>query len=132
MRFLLITLLMVMVCPAQNRTEKNLGKIAGIWALVHFEEVESDGKIYKVKTSGIKGLVLFDFKENQRLEVVYPSGATENYLYVIDRNRIQIIADAGKANHMIYGKFDIHFVKNHEVFLEREKLPHHGIRLSRH
>jgi hypothetical protein len=134
MKVLIITLLLIIsTCVGQSSIEKNSqNKLIHKWELKQFEDVENNGVVVTVTLTKYADVVLFDFKDNQTLEVIYSNAKKENYLWKFRRNLIEIKSvDIQNFNAEIIGVFEIHFQdKISQLFLQRKNDPHHGIMLK--
>jgi hypothetical protein len=134
MKALIITLLLtISTCVGQSSIEKNSqNKLIHKWELKQFEDVENNGVVVTVTLTKYADVVLFDFKDNQTLEVIYSNAKKENYLWKFRRNLIEIKSvDIQNFNAEIIGVFEIHFQdKISQLFLQRKNDPHHGIMLK--
>ncbi|OUD35198.1 hypothetical protein [Flavobacterium sp. FPG59] len=133
MKTLIITLLLsISTCVGQSLNEKNLqNRIVHKWGLLQFEQAKKDGVITQVILTKYADSVLFEFKNDQTLEVIYSDKKKEQYTWKFKRSLIEISSTDTNYNPEILGLFEIHFQdKISQLFLQRKNDPHHGIMLK--
>ena len=107
-------------------------KLIHKWNLEQFEEVERKNGMTTISKTKYAENVIFEFKKDQTLEVVYSDSKIENYTWKIKKKYIEILPlNNLNFNSEISGTFEIYFHdKISQVFLQRKNDPHHGIMLK--
>lgn len=132
MRALFICLILILAgCVSKKSSEENSKKLIHNWKLEEFQQLKKNGNIITVNKTKYAENISFEFKENEALIVTYSNSKQEKYLWKFKGNNVEIVSSNLQIyNSEIIGIFELYFMKNNLLFLQRRNDPHHGILLK--
>ena len=132
MKTLYICLIFILAsCASEKSIEENKKRLIYNWTFVEFQKVGRKDNIITVNKTKYAENISFEFKDSEELIVSYSNTKQEKYLWKFIGNTVEIITlNSQSYNSEIVGRFELYYMKNSELFLQRRNDPHHGILLK--